>query len=681
MNAQPSIITVPLSRLRLSPRNARKTGGQDIEGLAASIAAHNLLQNLTVTPGENDNEYQVVAGGRRLAAMQLLRDRGQLAPDYSVPCKLIADDDVALEASTAENTLREAMHPADQFDAFKNMVEAKKPIPDIAAHFGVTEAYVRQRLKLGNVSSKLLKAYREGQMTLEQLQVLTLTDDHKQQEKVWFSAAGYQREPYNLRHQIIRSEARGDSLVARFVGLQAYEAAGGPVRRDLFSSSDEVFLCDRALLDRLAMDKLTAIAAKESEDGWSWVQPHINLDYDKLAAFGHLGLEPKRSKPTEAERERIKEINERLKQIVALREEEGEREERNEAFLYDEDAWEAIEAEEAALEAERESLSGGKEKWPEEAKTKSGVIVHLGHRGVEILRGRLLPGEKATAKGNVVAVQGQPAQDKQKAKAASLSQDMVLRLEMHRAAAIREHIAARPAAALQLLLTHLLTKLFTDSNAVSVLDIAPKNQHRTARNTINTKFTDLEKSPARKALDDRLAAWKKAGLPGKASELHVWIGRLSEAKRIELLALATAFSLHTNEGSTGAALAAQFDVDMATWWAPTADAFVSLVPKALLAEAVVDVAGKAEGEVLLSLKKDAAMAEAAKKLAGTGWLPKPLRGAGYKVGKRPAPKAATPAAEASRKESAPAAKKATSKAAKKPAKKAAKTPAKKAVRR
>jgi hypothetical protein len=54
MNAHTDLIRIPLHQLALSPRNARKTGGQDIDGLAASIAAHGLLQNLTVTYGTDD---------------------------------------------------------------------------------------------------------------------------------------------------------------------------------------------------------------------------------------------------------------------------------------------------------------------------------------------------------------------------------------------------------------------------------------------------------------------------------------------------------------------------------------------------------------------------------------------------------------------------------------------------
>lgn len=672
MNAQPAIIQVPLSQLRLSPRNARKTGGQDIEGLAASIAAHNLLQNLTVTPGANDNEYQVVAGGRRLAAMQLLRDRGQLDAEFSVPCKLITDDGVALEASTAENTLREAMHPADQFDAFRDMVEAKKSIPDIAAHFGVTELVVKQRLKLANVAPKLVQVYRDGGMDLEQLQALALTDDKKLQEKVWFGAKNdWNRSARDIRHAITTSEVRGDSTIARFVGLDAYEAAGGPVRRDLFSTRGEVFLGDKALLDKLALDKLEAIAQSERDAGWSWAEAHLGLDYDKLAAFPHFGVGPNRQKPTAQDKERIAELDSRLAEITRLIDEDDENE------TLDADSREALEDEANDINTERYALSEGREVWPADVMAKAGVVVCIGYNGLQVERGRLRPGQKATASGAVTGT----AKDgkKEPPKKAALSQDMVTRLEMHRAAAIREHVAARPKMALQLLLTHLLTKLFTDSYAESVLGLTPTNQHKEARSQIESKFQDIGKAAARKAIDERIASWKKAGLPGKASEIFGWVGKLDQAKQLELLALATALTVSTNGGHRGQALAEQFEVDMTAWWTPSADSFVSLVPKSLLAEAVADVDGKSAGEAVLAMKKDAAMADAAKRLQGKGWLPKPLRGANYKAAKTtPAKPASTQAPTV--KKTAATAKKAAPNPPTKPAKNAVKTPAKKAAK-
>ena len=110
-----TIKTIPLSQLVVSADNVRKTK-TGIEGLAASIAAIGLLHNLQVHP--NGGNFEVIAGGRRLAALQLLAKQKKIAGDFPVPCD-VRETGGAIEVSLAENEMREAMHPADQFEAFR----------------------------------------------------------------------------------------------------------------------------------------------------------------------------------------------------------------------------------------------------------------------------------------------------------------------------------------------------------------------------------------------------------------------------------------------------------------------------------------------------------------------------------------------------------------------------------
>jgi ParB family chromosome partitioning protein len=199
------IQTIPLSRLAPCPANVRKTGRKTgIEGLAASIIAHGLLQNLQVRPSA-DESFEVVARGRRFDALKLLAKQKKIAPDYPVPCD-VRDGSAATEISLAENEMREAMHPADQFEAFKKLADEGKGEEEIAARFGVTPQVVRQRLKLAVISPKLIAAYRKEDMTLDCLMAFTVSDDHKQQEKVWTSLPDYARErPGHIRNLLTES--------------------------------------------------------------------------------------------------------------------------------------------------------------------------------------------------------------------------------------------------------------------------------------------------------------------------------------------------------------------------------------------------------------------------------------------------------------------------------------------
>jgi ParB family transcriptional regulator, chromosome partitioning protein len=167
-----NIIAVPLNKLTRSARNVRKSGGESIDDLASSILVHGLIHNLTVVEqladnGENSGKYEVVAGGRRFAALQRLAKQEKVPKTFAVPC-LVVDPATATETSLAENTIRVAMHPADQFIAFHDLVvQTGLGIDDVAARFGVSPLFVRQRLKLANVAPRFTKAYRAEEMIKE----------------------------------------------------------------------------------------------------------------------------------------------------------------------------------------------------------------------------------------------------------------------------------------------------------------------------------------------------------------------------------------------------------------------------------------------------------------------------------------------------------------------------------
>ncbi len=194
-----NLILVPLSRLVLRPtgRNVRKTPRMSIPELAASIQRVGLLQNLIVITAADGEHYEVVAGGRRLAALKLLAKKRRIPKEWEVPCLLVADG-TARTASLTENVQREAMHPADQFEAFAALVAEGRPIEDIAADFSVTPLVVQRRLKLANVSPRLMADYRADAVTLDQLMALAITDDHAAQEAAFYDAPTWQRHPSNL---------------------------------------------------------------------------------------------------------------------------------------------------------------------------------------------------------------------------------------------------------------------------------------------------------------------------------------------------------------------------------------------------------------------------------------------------------------------------------------------------
>ncbi|CAO3432364.1 putative plasmid stabilization protein [Azospirillum argentinense] len=258
---------IPFNKLVLSQANVRKVkAGVSIEELAEDIARRTLLHSLAVRPvldaeGAETGVFEVPVGGRRFRALELLVKQKRMSKTQPVLC-VVRTAGLAEEDSLAENVQRAPLHPLDQFRAFQTLREAGLGEEEIAARFFVAPGVVKQRLKLAAVAPALLDAYAEDRMTLEQLMAFTVSGDHARQEQVWEALSrAYSREPYQIRRLLTEGAVRASDKRALFVGVEAYEAAGGAVMRDLFQHDDGGWLQDPALLDRLVAEKLEAEAA------------------------------------------------------------------------------------------------------------------------------------------------------------------------------------------------------------------------------------------------------------------------------------------------------------------------------------------------------------------------------------------------------------------------------------
>ena len=301
---------IPLNKLVLSASNVRRIkAGVSLEELAEDIARRTLLQSITVRPitdadGVVTGTYEIPAGGRRFRALELLVKQKRLAKTAPIPC-VIRLDGIAEEDSLAENVQRAPLHPLDQFRAFLALRERGQSEEEIAAAFFVPVSVVKQRLKLASVSPKLLDVYAEDDMTLEQLMAFTVNGDHARQEQVYERLGqSYTKEAYVIRRMLTEGAVRASDKRALFIGLEAYEAAGGTVMRDLFEGDDGGWLDDPGLVLRLVVEKLEREAESIRAEGWKWTE--IALDF----AYGHhFGLRQLRGDqvPLTAEEEATRE--------------------------------------------------------------------------------------------------------------------------------------------------------------------------------------------------------------------------------------------------------------------------------------------------------------------------------------------------------------------------------------
>ena len=383
---EPAIRDIPLCRLALAPENVRKTPPDEAaeNQLRASIAEHGLLENLIARHDQPDADgierFAVVAGGRRLAALKALAENGTLHPDYPVPCKIAANGDAG-ELSLAENVIRIAMHPADQVVAFAALAASGVTVAAIAARFGVSERTVEQRLRLGNAAPELLDAYRAAAIDLETLMAFAVTTDHERQRAVWeqVSAQGYRPSAWQVKRMLTDERVPAGSAMARFVGVDAYEAAGGPVLRDLFADEHEngVWLEDPALLNDLATKKLQG-AADELATRWKWADAMPEVDWSATARFGRIHPEP--GEPTDAETAEIETLRARHDEIATMEEHEWTDELAAEA--------EGIDERLDAIEAEVEARA----RFRSEDFAMAGCIATIGHDAtLQVIQGLVKP--------------------------------------------------------------------------------------------------------------------------------------------------------------------------------------------------------------------------------------------------------------------------------------------------
>ena len=610
-----NMLLVPLSQLRPSKRNVRKTLGACITELAASIERVGLLQNLTVTLASDGEHYEVVAGGRRLAALKLLAKKRRIAKDYEVPCLLVADAS-ARTASLTENVQREAMHPADQFEAFADLIAEGRPIEDIAADFGVTPLVVQRRLKLANASPRLMADYRADAVNLDQLMALAITDDHAAQEAAFYDAPNWQRNPTALRERLTEREidAHRHPLV-RFVGLEAYEAAGGGIRRDLFADADQgIYLTDAALIDRLAQAKLAGIADEVRREGWAWVEAVPSATYADLQAFQRALKE--RRKPNAREAKRIAKLQAKVQEIgEALDAVDTEDEEKADA-LNDEGVrlGEQLEALEAELLA-----------YGSTVRAAAGAIVTLDRQGEPVIHRGLLRDAEAKALRTLARVQGgidsEDAEDEDspEPKKAGISEKLARRLSAHRTAALQIELARNPQASLAALVHGMVQRVLQDGYAVELpIGISVRPQDR-----LEGYAPDWPQSPAAVALRELQQAWGEK-LPEDDSELFAVLLALSQDELVRLLAVCVASTVDVvssrEHDAPGAVLAQTVGLDMRAWWTPTAEGYFSHVSKAVILEAVQQFAPQHVTR-LAKLKKADIASEAERLAVGTGWMP------------------------------------------------------------
>jgi len=649
---------IPFNKLVLSQSNVRRIkAGVSVDELAGSIARRGLIQSLHVravcdTEGRETGMFEVPAGGRRYRALELLVKQKRLAKSAPVPCVVSEASDILIdEVSLAENIERAPLHPLDQFRAFQAMREKCMSEEAIAAAFFVGVNVVKQRLRLASVSPSLLEIYAEDGMTLEQLMAFTISEDHQRQEQVWDSVrAGWQKEPYQIRRMLTETTVRASDKRAIFVGIDAYEAAGGIVLRDLFQSDDGGWLRDIGLLDRLVAEKLKTVADEIAAEGWKWVEAAVSMPYGVTHGLRAIAGTPlDMSEEEQAAR-------------VALQAEYNRLSDEYEGV---EELPEEVDQRLGEIEVAMEAFDNRPLRYDPAEIAISGVFVSIdGDGSLAINRGYVRPDDERAvdiatgdaigeeidpetgevhapvAQRAVVTMGGQPVQPEEEEDDGikPLPDRLLAELTAHRTLALRDALANNPHVALTALLHRLVGDMFRHRLATGCLEASIRHVHFPA------EAEDLRDSTSAKAIAARHEAWK-ADIPADDNALWDWLAALDEASRMALLAHCVCHgvnALYEKPNPYGGAgvtahglkvrlaqadrLARATGLDMIeAGWRPTTGNYLGRVTKARILEAVREGAGERSAQLIDHMKKGDMAREAERLLAETGWLPEPLR--------------------------------------------------------
>ncbi len=411
--ASPDTFKLPVAQLMIAAQNVRKTPADKASNdeLRSSILHHGLIKNLAVIEPETKGDpYQVIAGGRRLAAIQELIDSGDLPADYEIPVNLVRPNGGgAEEISLAENIVRTAMHPADQIETFSRLASAGSTHEEIANRFGVSPITVTRRIALADVAPEVLAHYRAGDIDLQTLKAFTVTSDHSRQVALleifktdphWT----HRISPYRVKSELSNGSISSDDRIARFVGIEKYEAAGGRVDRDLFTDSEEdsqAWFLDEDIL-RLAANAMLAEEADKLRTEWSWVE--TSIDYPQQLVHSCQELEPKPGKPTKKQEAELDRIDARLSEIQA----------HYEAGTIEPD----METEYSDLHEKRELIDediSAKDKWLAKDRKRAGAVIFISddidddrnHGRICVMRGLVKPEDRKPEPQKASAAPGQ----------------------------------------------------------------------------------------------------------------------------------------------------------------------------------------------------------------------------------------------------------------------------------
>lgn len=632
------IKTIPLNKLVPSPRNVRRTTDEQADlQLKADIEARGLLQNLVVTSvAKPKGCFAVEAGERRRRSLLALAEDGKLAKDHEVCC-LVLEGDVAAaqEASLAENFQRLSMNPADECTAFQQLMEQGTDVEGIARRFGLTVRFVEGRLRLATLSPVVFEALGAGEISLDIAKAYAATPDQERQAYVFEQMSrGYGApHPDSIRRMMTQATVSASDRRARFVGEEAYVAAGGRIERDLFADDAGARWLDIAILERLAGEKMEAAAAEvTAETGLGFVRPTLDTWLGGVHTAGLRRVPVETPSLTDEESATIDTLEAEIEDLVALLEdEEPEKPER-----------EGAEARIRELGDQIESIANKPPVITDDLKPRCGAFLMLDQQGrpkLDIGLYTEIAADADAADADGGADDSAADSDPKPGRASGLSQRLVDELAMQRRDILAVHVAADAGLALDLAIFLMIDReagYHHESSGSSLSATPPSNP------VFDFKTPHAAATIARAQADEGLdRSWTEGET--RAARFDAF-RTLTDEARAAWLGHAVARTLEASLNLAGPRTCAFHDhlgqllgIDVARWWRPTGTNYFDRVPKGVTLAALTEVGGPALASRYASAKK-AELAQSCERIfsgdfigevevkeAALAWVPNAMR--------------------------------------------------------
>ncbi|EBS4098172.1 ParB/RepB/Spo0J family partition protein [Salmonella enterica] len=593
---------VPLSALVKSPQNVRIVpySAESVRELADSIKGIGLLQNLVVH-ALPDGLYGVAAGGRRLAAMNLLATENTIHPDWPVRVKVVPDN-LATAASLTENGQHLEMHAAEQIAGFRAMAAEGKTPAQTGDLLGYSPRHVQRMLKLAGLAPVILEALAADKITTEHCQALALEDNPDRQVQVYEAAC---REGWNNKPEVrVIRNLITDSQVSTlnnskytFVGEKAF--SGDEIRADLFSDEQGGFV-DKLVLDTALLEKLQWVAEclKEAE-GWAWCAGRMEpvSRYGEDTEVYRIQDEPD-AVYTEQEQQRLDELQE----------------------LYDENQTASDETDTIESEIEAIECAAQLRAWTLEMRAQSGVVVSWRHGEICVQRGVSLREQSET--------EDEPAQvpvyERQPEPVDEISVPLLTRMCAERTLSVQAALMQQPEKSLALLAWTLCLNVFSSGA-----------YNRPAQISLNCKHYSLTKDAPSGESGVAFVMLSQEGkrletlLPEGWTQDFTTFFTLSAKDLTALLSFCTACSLDGMQmrgaGGTTRSPLDKLEIALAfhlrDWWQPTKADFFTGLKKPQIIAALNEAGLTGAARDAEKMKKGDAAELAEDKMRDNRWVP------------------------------------------------------------